>query len=406
YITIGNFFEPGNYDIEIIPPGCSQPNFGYYYIEDLRVELTQTQGTLELEAEICEGDCYIYQGDQYCSPGVYQIPIDEVCYNLAILTITPGDSTTAVIEEPDELECDDISIFLDASGSSSGPGITYQWSGPNGYNSTEQNPEVTDPGVYTLTVSSGILCPAETSVEVFEELIPPDISAEVDGNIDCNNLPVDLIGSSETPNVTFNWFGPGVDVNSQNATTTQAGTYTFTVTTIGGCTTSEQIIVEADYETPDLTAEVDGIIDCNNPISTLNGSSNTPGVTFHWEGPGVDENTQTATATQSGDFTLTVTAPNGCTSSQTVVVNDDFDEPDIFAEVIGTLDCNTSSVTLSGGSVTPGSTFQWLGENVNTNDPLTSASQPGLYIFTVTAPNGCTSILDIFVADESDPPDI
>src|SRR5690606_24440896 len=159
-----------------------------------------------------------------------------------------------------------------------------------------------------------------------------------------------------------------------------------------------------DYETPNLTAEVDGVIDCNNPISTLNGSSNTPGATFHWEGPGVDENTQSATATQSGDFTLTVTAPNGCTSSQDVVVNDDFEEPDIFAEVIGTLDCNTSSVSLSAGSGTSGATFQWLGENVNTNDPLTGASQPGLYIFTVTGPNGCTSSQDILVSDESDPP--
>src|SRR5690606_20919584 len=141
------------------------------------------------------------------------------------------------------------------------------------------------------------------------------------------------------------------------ATATQPGTFTFLVTTAVGCTASEQIVLEADYETPNLTAEVDGVIDCNNPISTLNGSSNTPGATFHWEGPGVDENTQSATATQSGDFTLTVTAPNGCTSSQDVVVNDDFEEPDIFAEVIGTLDCNTSSVTLSGGSGTSGATF-------------------------------------------------
>ena len=66
--------------------------------------------------------------------------------------------------------------------------ITYTWTGPNNFNSTLQNPEVFDPGTYTLVVSGGGLCPSEASIVVIEEIVFPDISAEVSGMIDCNNL--------------------------------------------------------------------------------------------------------------------------------------------------------------------------------------------------------------------------
>src|SRR5690606_27375209 len=192
-----------------------------------------------------------------------EIPVNEDCYNTVNLNITfGGQQATAVIAEPDELNCDILSVILNSAGSTTGSGVLYEWSGPNGFESNEQNPEVTDPGVYTLTVSTAALCPAQASVEVIMDFNPPEISVEAEGQFNCLNQTVTLTGTSDKPNVTYNWSGPpNLNVNTPTATATQPGTFTFLVTTAAGCTASEQIVLEADYETPDISTEVNGIID-------------------------------------------------------------------------------------------------------------------------------------------------
>ena len=177
---------------------------------------------------------------------------------MVILTITLDELAIAEIALPDTLNCNTNSIILDGSGSSTGSTITYEWTGPNNYTSNQQNPEVFEPGSYNLIVSGAELCSAETTTVVIEEIVYPDISTEVSGEIDCNNLVVTLTGSSTTSNVTYQWTGPGVNANTPIANTTQSGTYTLVVTSLAGCTISEEIIVNEDLEPPDIFAEVLG----------------------------------------------------------------------------------------------------------------------------------------------------
>ena len=75
-------------------------------------------------------------------------------------------------------------------------------------------------------------------------------------------------------------------------------------------------------------------------------------MSYYWSGPGVDTDQPDTTTNQPGIFTFVVIGTNGCISATNVTVIEDFELPDIFAEVVGVLDCNTSSVTLSGGSAT------------------------------------------------------
>ncbi len=404
YITLGIFLQVGEFAVETLsPPGGIEVS--YYYVEDVRVELAQGSGEQDIEVGICEGECYEFEGEEYCDEGTYEIPV-QGCFSQVNLTIIFEEATIATIEEPDSLDCNTSSIFLDASGSSSGPEFSYQWTGPNNFNSTILNPEVFDPGIYTLIVDGVGFCPAEATIEVIEEINLPDISSEVSGLIDCNNLVVTLTGTSETPNVTYHWTGPGLDSNGPVAITSQSGTYTLVVSSSAGCTSSEEVIVEEDLAIPDIFAEVDGIIDCNNLVVTLIGSSETPNVTFHWFGPGVDENTASAITVESGTFILTVTAPNGCTNSEVVTVFESLEPPDIFAEVIGVLDCDNSTVTLSGSSITPNVTFLWFGPGVNSNQPIVETDLPGNYTFEVLAPNGCISTLNVEVIEENTQLDI
>ncbi len=404
YITIGNFFQPGNYDIELF--GAPGIDYSYYYYEDVRVELAQGQGELEIEASICEGECYEYEGEDYCAEGTYEIPSEGSCISSVILIITMDESAVAAIELPEILGCNIASVTLDASGSSSGPGVTYEWTGPNNFNSTLQNPEVFDPGVYTLIVDGDDLCPTEVSIEVFEDIVYPDLLAEVSGVLDCNNLVVTLTGSSNTQNVTYQWIGPGLDSNSPTVDTDQSGIYTLIVTGPGGCTSSEDVMVEEDLELPDIYAEAQGELDCDSPSVILFGSSETPNVTYVWSGPGVNSNDQVALAEQPGDYTFVVLGSNGCVSSLIVTVVEEITILDINATVDGMLDCENTMVTLTGSSNSPNITYQWIGPGIFENVPIVEVDQPGEYIFSIVDDNGCTAETSVFVEENTELPEI
>ena len=399
YLTIGNFSAQGSYIVETINP--QGLDFAYYYVEDVRVELISGSGQEDIEATICEGECYEYDNIQYCSPGVYNVTPQSSCFASAVLTITEETFAIAEIENPLILDCNNTPIVLDASGSSSGPEISYLWSGPNNFTSTVQNPEVIDPGTYTLIVDGTNLCPAEATIQVSQDISEPDISTEVIGEIDCNNQVVILNGYSISPNATFQWNGPGINTNSPNINTSQEGIFILTVTGENGCTSTEEVNIVGDLEAPDIFAEVSNVIDCNNPIVILTGNSNSPNVTYHWSGPGLDTNLPVVNTSAAGIYTFTVAGENGCVSMQEVNVLTDIEIPDIFAEASGTIDCNNSAVVLSGGSNTPNTTYFWSGPGVNTDEPVTSTNQPGVYTFEVFALNGCMNTTIVVVVEEN-----
>ena len=71
----------------------------------------------------------------------------------------------------------------------------------------------------------------------------------------------------------------------------------------------------------------------------------------------------------------------------------------------GTVDCISGQLDLTGISSTAGTTFSWIGPN-NFNSALQNptVSNPGLYILTVTGPNGCTALANATVAENTDSP--
>ncbi|WP_405207297.1 T9SS type A sorting domain-containing protein [Aquimarina sp. LLG6339-5] len=305
------------------------------------------------------------------------------------------------------LDCTILSVQL--LGSSTTADVSYTWIGPNDFNVNAQNAEVSVAGSYTLTVTALNGCFATETIEVEGDQDIPDISASVDGVLDCNTLVVQLSGSSTTPNVSYSWTDPnGVTTNSQTLAASVAGSYTLTVTALNGCFATETIEVEGDQDIPDISASVDGVLDCNTLVVQLSGSSTTPNVSYSWTDPnGVTTNSQTLAASVAGSYTLTVTALNGCFATETIEVEGDQDIPDISASVDGVLDCNTLVVQLSGSSTTPNVSYSWTDPNgVTTNSQTLAASVAGSYTLTVTALNGCFATETIEVEGDQDIPDI
>ncbi len=102
--------------------------------------------------------------------------------------------------------CAGSSIALNAI--TSGAGLTYSWTGPNGFNSTQQNPSINfasplNAGTYTLTVNSNN-CTATKSIVV---ALKPQLfltSAVVAGAI-CTNTLFNYTATSNNPNTSFSW---------------------------------------------------------------------------------------------------------------------------------------------------------------------------------------------------------
>ncbi len=353
------------------------------------------------------------------SGGIYNGPNPTVSnVGTYILTVTSPNGCTATATatvQPDAnvpnatamggtLDCNIASVVL--NGGSTTPGALLNWVGPGGFQSTLEDPTVSVSGTYTLTVSNPANgCTAIATADVIlDDAVPGAVATG--GTLTCTDPSLDLTGSATATNVTWSWSGPGGFTSTvQNPTVMAAGDYSLTVTGANGCTSSTTTTVLADQNLP-VPASTTGTLTCSKVDLTLNGSANV-NVSYAWSGPNsftsIDQN---PTVNMPGDYTLTVTADNGCTSATTVTVMQDIVPPDITAAG-NTITCTDPMVPLSGGSATGSATFSWLGPNgFTSSNPNPVVQNKGTYTLIVTGPNGCTSESSVDVLLDTEAPTV
>ncbi|WP_143097824.1 T9SS type A sorting domain-containing protein [Chitinophaga sp. CF118] len=160
--------------------------------------------------------------------------------NVKLTGTAAGDNViNASVSGP--LTCNTTSVTL--SGSSTTPGVTYSWTGPNNFTSAAQNPTVSATGNYTLTVSTGSGCAVSVVVAVTENKTPPDLTV-TGGSLGCGS-GVTINASSTVANATYSWTGPNSFTSTlKSPSVSTAGTYTVTVTNPAtGCTASQSVAV-------------------------------------------------------------------------------------------------------------------------------------------------------------------
>ena len=130
-----------------------------------------------------------------------------------------------------------IQIF----GNSSIDTLSYNWNGPNGFNSALENPYISDTGMYILTVLDTLGCMNMDTAFVFINDTLPNISASGD-TISCAFPNGTLTANSTSPDISYHWIGPnGFDSNEQNPSATIAGTYTAIAIGQNGCMDSTNV---------------------------------------------------------------------------------------------------------------------------------------------------------------------
>lgn len=391
------------------PPTINLPN---------QVSLTCTNPIYHLDSCGPGVDCVIsgpgviigstpYDITQAGSYTVIATDISTGCTATKTLTVTVN-NTIPLIPTASFSNFDCQAHTAQLSGNSNPTGITYFWVGPNGFTSIQQNPTVTAGGVYTLTVTSnanGCTSSASVTVPAFNN---PDIAA-TGGTITCGTPSVQLLGSSNTSNVTYEWEGPnGFHSTEQNPTVTVAGDYTLTVSVASGCASSLTVTVDQAGDLPQASPTASGLVGCGgNSQVTLTANPDLTGYTFDWTGPnGFVSNEENPVVTMAGTYSVLVFNPTtGCASIASITVGQSNDGPQANPTPQGQLSCVVDEVTINANPEAQGLTFAWSGPNgFASNDENPLVTKPGVYTVLVTNPiSSCSSSFSTTVVELTAP---
>ncbi len=208
------------------------------------------------------------------------------------------------------LDCTHPSVQL--FGNSNTPNVTYAWSGFGGWTSSLQNPEVTEPGTYCLTVTGANGCFSIKCIDVLQGGMGLSVDFTYEGN-PCSPeaLAANVLGGLGPYEYAWSIGGTDQSVSLPNGF---SGTVAVTVTDVNGCMEISALNVPPAMEVLALTNEesAPGAADAYIDLLVLGGQAP---FTFLWSNGSTTEDINGLT---NGTYTVTVTGGNGCSTVLTI----------------------------------------------------------------------------------------
>ncbi|MBT3647380.1 MAG: T9SS type A sorting domain-containing protein, partial [Flavobacteriales bacterium] len=256
-------------------------------------------------------------------------------------------------------------------------------------------------GNYTVTVTDQNGCFGADDFFVFDnsDMTTSTYSEDASCNGTSDGLAAVIITSGGASPFDFDWSNGGSTDTISNIV---AGTYYVTIEDDSGC----HAIDTVDVGEPDAiiitTAALNADCGDSNGYAAIASITPPAAYTYAWNDPST-QITDTAYSVPAGLYTVTTTAPNGCTETALTIVNNvngpalSMSAVNAFCENLGT---GMAVVTASGTS--PFS-YEWSDPNAQTNDTA-SLLVNDTYFATVTDSNGCITIDSISVGFDNPAP--
>lgn len=229
--------------------------------------------------------------------------------NVLTLTVGSPPSSTATANTP---VCAGTTLSLSAS-----TGVSYKWTGPNGFTSVSQSPTINNvttaaAGTYYVTVKASSGCEVTAHIDVVVNAQPVAVADAVDPICEGSSVTLHASGGS-----TYLWSpAKGLsDVNVANPVASPTDTTLYTVTVSNGTCTSTANVTVNVLKQPVANAGPDRYI-TQGQTTTLNGSTKGTNVSYYWT-PGDNlsstlELKPTASPTEDITYTLHVVSNSGC----------------------------------------------------------------------------------------------
>ena len=275
------------------------------------------------------------------SSGLYNLLITDIsgCFMTDSLFVTSPNpySVSYVIDSVSCTGFNDGAIDLSITGNSGF--FTYNWIGPNGFLSTNEDINLLFSGDYSLSISDSSGCVYYDTINIIE---PNPFNASYNiSDISCNSGndgAIDLSVSGNTSTLLYNWTGPnGFTSSNQDINLLSHGDYYITITNNNGCIFNDSIFM-------------------SDPLPLTSLSSVSTCYSYFWNG---------TIHSNSGTYSWSGFNSNGCDSTAT----------------LNLIIYDSSSVNLSAVAC----------DNYFWNNILYSSS--GIYLWQGTTLNGCDSLV-------------
>ncbi len=332
--------------------------------------------------------------------GTYTITVSSVgsCSATAEFTVDENPNEPNINSTVVNTTCDLTNGSINVSISGGITPYVYMWS--NGA-TTEDLPMLLA-GAYTLTVTGANGCTNTAEITVSNNNPTINVTANITANTTCNANGNGAINASVSPagNYTYIWSN---GATTQDLVNLLPGTYTVTVNGGGSCTTTQEFTVNDNPNEPNINGMITPTT-CNlsNGAITVTATGGVPPYTFLWSNGAT---TNTINGIPQGDYTITVTASNGCTNTAEFTVSNDNPLFNITAVIIANTLCSSVGNGSINVTITPPGSYSYLWSNGATTQDL-SALLPGDYTISVTTQGTCTEDVTFTVGDNPNDPNL
>ncbi len=341
-------------------------------------------------------------------------PVSGNCNGLdfdVVVTVNPSISVSSIVVNNTCFESNTASINITVVGGipfASGNSYMINWTGPNGFTSSNEDISNLEAGSYTLNIQDDGGCPYSETFTITEpdELVFSSVDFDPE-TISCfgandGTIGIDIIGGT-LPYV-YTWTLDGSPFSTdEDVTNLGPGDYTISVTDDNNCGPITQSFTIQEPELLQVTLDTKTDVLCFGDATgaiAVNVVGGRTDYSFAWTGPnGFTSTNEDIDTLVAGIFNITVTDDSGCTDMLEVEVlqNTQIDIDVTVTEIIcyGDNDASITINNISGGVAPYG--VSW--SNFGTGNNQTNLSA-GTYTITITDAENCERQFPI-VIDEA-----
>ena len=272
-----------------------------------------------------------------------------------------------------------------------------------------------------VTETNSHFCVGEPVVLAITRVAAPVANAGTDASIGAcagQSTTLDGSGSTGAGTLTYSWT-PSTGLSATNsvnpvASPTSTTTYTLTVNSSFGCSSTDDVVVTVDAAPLAATAANDTIGSCAGQSATIDGSSSTGNtLVYSWTSSPAGFTSSSASSsvnpTVTTTYTLSITDTYGCSDTEDQIIT--VESAPVAAAItnkdtIG--NCVGQSATLSASASTGlGLTYSWTSSPAgftSTNvSPSVSPTVTTTYSLAITDKFGCTDNSNVTVTVDAAP---